>query len=336
MFNKVFTLFFLATTSLFAAPLDYSSPPPSLQISNRVLLKINGKHISVMDVVRKMDLLLFRRFPDLVLTPETRYQFYLSSWKTILASVIDDQLIMADAEEKQVEITEGEIREELEALFGPDVVINIDKLGMTLDEATELLKTEILVRRMNGMMVRSKAMADLTPTEVRKRYEAHLVQHPPHAEWVYQVLSVRGEDLEEVEKVATVAHRLLSENVPLADVIAQLESEKITVHLSEEYSRKEADLAAAHKSILEGLTAGQYSAPQIRKGQGQIFFLKEQKLVGETALSALEDKIKEELITASMEKYGTAYHEQLRKRWSVSKGYLDALLPESFVPFALR
>ncbi len=32
-------------------------------------------------------------------------------------------------------------------IFGPDVVLNVDKMGMTLSEAFDLLKTEITVQK---------------------------------------------------------------------------------------------------------------------------------------------------------------------------------------------
>src|SRR5262245_20569039 len=135
-FNSKIICLLLSSISTLSA-IEYSMQeeyPTDLLVKNRVLMKLNGKSITVMDVVRKMDLLFYRQFPDLAASSVARYQFYMAGWRTILEAVIDDQLILADAEEKKVEVTDGEVREELEQLFGPDTVLNLDKLGMSLDE----------------------------------------------------------------------------------------------------------------------------------------------------------------------------------------------------------
>ena len=149
-----------STVSASSPPVDFNSNfsfdqnyPENIIINNRILLKINGKAITVIDVVRKMDLLFYRQYENLASSAIARYQFYNTGWRTVLGMVIDDYLIMADAEEKQIKVNDGEVREELQRLFGPDVVLNVDKLGMTLEEAFELIKTELIVQRMTSMMV---------------------------------------------------------------------------------------------------------------------------------------------------------------------------------------
>ena len=138
-----------------------------------------GKAISVMDVVRKMDLLFYRQYPDLASSAMARYQFYTSGWRSVLGAVIDDYLIVADAEEKEITVNDGEVREELEKMFGPDVVLNLDQLGMTLEEAFDLLKTELTVQRMTAIMVRSKAITDVHPLSVRKNIKNFSVRTLP-------------------------------------------------------------------------------------------------------------------------------------------------------------
>lgn len=307
---------------------------PSLVINNRVLLKINGKPITVMDVVRKMDLIFYRQFPELAASPVARYQFYANSWQTMLAAVIDDHLIVADAEEKKVEISEGEVREELEILFGPDVVFNLDKMGLTLNEAIDMLKRELTVQRMNMMMVRSRAMAEAQPKEVRARYERMVRENPPQSAWIYRVLSIRGE---EHEHVAQEAWKLINEqNLPFEEVVTALSSSDVELSLSNEYEIDEGSISLAHKAVLQTLSAGACSAPQTKGPVSRIFCLKEYRNAEPVPFNSIADKIKSEIIKEISAKYDDEYRHKLRKQYGMTDRYLKRMIPENFVPFALR
>lgn len=310
------------------------SIPENIVINNRILLKINGKPITVMDVVKKMDMLFYRQYPEMAESNTARFQFYSAAWRTILGSVVDEALIEADAKEKKIEITDGEVREELERLFGPDVVLNLDKAGMSLEEAFEILKTELIVQRMNMIMVRSKAMTEVPPMRVKERYEQMLRDQPPQNTWVYQVLSVRGEDH---EKVAQEAFRLISEQkVPFENVISQLQSETATLSLSEEYSREERSLALAHKAILQTLSAGACSSPITKDDVTRLFCLKSFETARPALFNDLADKLKSELVQEASARLNRTYREKLRDYYGLTEDYLNAMVPDDLEPFALR
>lgn len=308
--------------------------PENLVINNRILLKVNGKTVTVMDVVKKMDILFYRQFPDLKESNLARFQFYSAAWRNVLAAVVDDALIMADAKEKEVVISDGEVREELEKLFGPDVVINIDKLGMSLEEAFELLKTELIVQRMNGMMVRSKAMTEVHPKLVRERYEKMMHDSPPQSTWVYQVLSVKGDDH---ERVAEEAHRLIAEQkIPFESVIEHLQTEGATLSLSEEYSRDERSLALAHKAILKTLSAGMCSAPTTKENISRLFYLKRFEEGHLAMFNEVAEKYRAELMQESMARHNKIYREKLRAHYGLTEDYLSSMVPEKLEPFAMK
>lgn len=306
----------------------------NLVINNRVLLKINSKPITVMDVVRKMDLIFYRQFPELAASSVARYQFYVNSWQTMLGAVIDDHLIVADAEEKKVEISEGEVREEMESLFGPDVVLNLDKMGLTLDEAMEMLKRELTVQRMNMMMVRSRALTEAQPKQVRLRYEQMIKENPPQSAWVYRVLSIRGEGH---ESAAQEASRLLNEQkLPFEEVVEALSGPNIELALSNEYEIEEGAISLAHKAVLQTLSAGAYSAPQTKDSVSRIFCLKEYKEGEAVPFNSVSEKIKSEIIKEISAKYDEEYRLKLRKQYGMTDRYLKRMIPENFVPFALK
>lgn len=308
--------------------------PENLVINNRVLLKILGKPISVIDVVKKMDLFFYRQYPELASSIPARYQFYASGWRTILSSLIDDQLILADAEERKITVTDGEVREELEKLFGPEVVINLDKIDMTLDEAFELLKTELLVQKMTNIMVRSRALTDVHPKSVRERYQELIQANPPQEFMVYQILSVRGE---EHERVAKKAHALLTEqNVPFKEIVAALDEPKAEVSYSEEYEQKEKDLSLAYRAVLKTLSAGMASAPVSKKDVSRIFCLKEMRKEEGLTFGNKSDELKQELLSQAFNDRNTAYRQKLRKDYGLTDRYLNSLIPEDLQPFSMN
>src|SRR5579872_3060389 len=122
-------LFLIAfTLSVFAADLprvDFSREP-KISMQNTILAKVNGTTISMMDVKKKMDILFHQNYPQLADSNQARFQFYEVSWRHVLMEMIDHELILADAAEKEVKLTDGEVREEMEARFGPNVMLTLD------------------------------------------------------------------------------------------------------------------------------------------------------------------------------------------------------------------
>jgi antitoxin component of RelBE/YafQ-DinJ toxin-antitoxin module len=339
--------FFMACLGL-AASLGAASPvefvsqmnldqnyPENVIINNRILLKFNGKAITIMDVVRKMDLLFYKQYANFASSATARYQFYTSGWRTVLGMVIDDCLIVADAEEKEVKVNDGEVREELERLFGPDVVINLDKMGMTLEEAVKLIKTELTVQRMTSMMVRSKAMADISPISVKKRYEKFLTENPTQDVWVYRLLSIRGPDH---EHVAQEAHRLIqNQGIPFEQVINHLQqTEGAALTYSDTYRQKNKELSLAYRAVLGTLGVGATSSPISNKNMSRLFCLQSVEQEKTPSFNDLAEEFKLELTQIAMEKYGAEYRAKLRKYYGLTEEYLTLAVPEHLQPFALR
>lgn len=342
---------FLSLSLLFAnllhgfdLPLS-SSMSATIDINNKVLLKVNGKSISIFDIVKKLDLLFYKQFPEHLSSPMIRYQFYVTNWRIIFAALVDEALILADAEEKKIEVTEGDVREELENLFGPDVVLNIDKLNLSYDEAFELLKRELIVQRMLGIMVRSKAISEVHPKDLRALYKQKCQEFPAEDQLVYQVLSIRSADTEKRKSVAKLALQLLREQkIPFSELLAQLPSddEQLQLSLSEEVERKVGELSLAYKAVLETLAAGQYSSPQTQSASSssnpvcRIFFLKEKKQPKMASFSEMEKELQQQLLQEVMGRYQDLYLSKLREQSGITKELLDKIAPKEFEPFTLR
>lgn len=315
-----------------------------LVIKNRVLLKINGEPLTVVDVVKKMDLIFYRQYPKMVNSVMAKYEFYMSNFQYVFFTLVNDLLVMADAAEKEVEVSDGDIREEMEGLFGPDVVANIDQLGLTFEEAWKLLKRELTVRRMNQMMVRSKAISEVQPKELKVLYEEYLKQNPTENIWVYHILTFKGNDKEKVQDVAEKAFSQITENKinPNEASIIFKEIADIEFSLSDEFVRKEREISKAHKEVLDKLAPQVYSRPVVQANQRQgnftarIFFLKEQKKNTPATFAEIQNELEQEVLQKAMARHSEIYSQKLRERYGITNEYLSKMIPRDFQPFALR
>ncbi|MBI3211749.1 MAG: hypothetical protein HYZ47_03585 [Simkania negevensis] len=150
---------------------------PSLHFNNRPLAKINGKTISLIDVINKMDLALFDYNPEFLNSTLARYQFYTQSWKQTLEDMINTEMILLEGEEKELKATDGEIREAMLERFGPSIIASLEMIRITYEDAREMIRKELIVEQLMGVKVHTKAMQAVTPQVIRKGYEEYLAKH---------------------------------------------------------------------------------------------------------------------------------------------------------------
>lgn len=315
---------------------------PRLIINNRPLAKVNGKVISLYDVVKKMDLFLYDYYPNQTFPTTDRYQYYMSRWQPTLEEMIADELVLMDAEQKEIKVSDGEVREELEKRFGPNIMSNIDKVNFQYEEAREMIRNGIIVGQLIGMKVHSKAFQTATPQAIKVAYEEYVQEHPPEDEWTYQVLSIRGKDKEVCASLAQKAYAFLhNEGKSLEDVASTLEEEGVTIALSDDYSGPTQKISSAHLQAIQELDKGTYSAPvsQVSRSDNsmvqRIFFLKDQvKNLPET-FDKMHDKLKNELLFKIADKEKEVYIHTLKKRFGYDVHSPNFELPENYRPFAL-
>ena len=102
--------------------------------------------------------------------------------------------MIADAEKLEVKVTDAEVREEILNRFGPNIMPNLDKLGVTYEEAAKMIHEEMIMQRMIWFRVNSKALAKSTRQDVKEAYKQYCDKNPELEEWQYQVLSIRSPD----------------------------------------------------------------------------------------------------------------------------------------------
>lgn len=95
-----------------------------------------------------MDMVLHQNYPQHAESVPARFQFYTSSWRSVFMEMVDMELILADAKDKEIKLTDGDVREEIENRFGPNVLQTLDGLRLSYDDAWKMIKNDLLMQRM--------------------------------------------------------------------------------------------------------------------------------------------------------------------------------------------
>ena len=174
--RNILPLFF-GFSALFAQMAPPKMPDQGrIAFQNSILCKVNENTISMMDVKKKLDLLFHQSYPNLEDSAQARFQFYETSWRHVLSEMINEELMVSDATEKEIKLTDGEIREEVESRFGPSVMTTLDRIGLTYDEAWKMVRKDLIVRRMSWWFIHAKALQNVTPKDIRASYQNYIKQ----------------------------------------------------------------------------------------------------------------------------------------------------------------
>ncbi len=339
--RKILLTLFCTTTLLATEPppIDFSDDS-KIAIQNSILAKVNGTTISMMDVKKKMDLLFHQNYPHLANSNQSRYQFYETSWRHVLMEKIDHQLILADAVEKEVKLTDGEVREELEGRFGPNIMFTLDKIGLTYDETWKMVKEELLVQRMTWWFIHAKAMRQVTPHDIRQAFRIYLKENPSYEELKYRVISIRTD---QPESIAEKTQEFLAARGLGPELLAeQLKAIAPSVQISPEYVAKDKDLSEAHKDALSSLTPGEYSPPKLQKSRldnqtvARIFYLSEKTDYPAPQFEELSSNLRNELIQKAVAQESSVYIEKLRKYYGFDATHIKERVPDDLHPFSLE
>jgi len=300
---------------------------------------------------RERAILVLQQFPQYAHSVDFRHKFYLAHWQNVLEELVNNQLIIADAEEKKVGVSDGDIRKELEDIFGPNVVETIDSLGMTHEEAWEMVKTDVIVSRMKGMMVQSKAAMTLQPKRIRALYENIEAEKIADEEWRYRVLSIRHKKPSSAELAARAAYEMIQEQpvVDLEAVKRTLEEQgkrgevhaRVKVSLTDSEQRPMSTLAEGYREAITRLEAGQCSEPCMQVSRidnstvYRIFYLEDHVIPIPPPLMAVESQIQNQLFMEAASAEYRQYISKLRDHFEVDQALVQSL-PEGFEPFILN
>jgi hypothetical protein len=346
--SKYLILFLLSVTTLEAkGPFLFSEEDEQhVFINNRILARVNDKAISVMDIMKQMDMMFYKQFPQYTSFASARFQYYQANWRHVLDDLIDKELIVADAIEHKLPVTSGDIRQEMEMIFGPNIIANLDKINLSFNEAWEMVKNDIIIRRMIYLMANAKAQKKVTPKDVKNAYEAYTKENILPEEWQYQVLSIRATNATTGGQIADSAYQLLSnKQCDLNEIVEKLKQmssdDSIKITLSELYKHGEKDLSEVYKEALTSLSTHSYSLPKQQTSRAdkstvyRIFFLKEYRPEGPPSLKDVEKTLQEKLLNEAIDQATGAYLKKLRQHYHLQKQDLE-FLSNGFQPFMLK
>lgn len=318
-------------------------------INNRILTRVNGKPISAYDLMKKMDLTFFRQYPQYASSTEARFQFYEVSWKPVLAEIINKELILADAQESKIEISNGDVRQEIEASFGPNIIANLDKAGLSYEETAKIMQEDILIQRLIAGRVHSKALRQVTPSKVRAAYE-EFIRDPANTrltQWSYRIVTIKERTPQKTEETAKKAYQLLMEGIPLDQLPAQLKERKILgrkgkATVSNMIQHNDKEISKDYRDIIVHLDKGMYSQPFSHKSRSsntnvyRILSVEGKVLGGVPSYKEVEGMLKENLLDQEVDKETDQYILKLRQHYHIRQGDVDDHLPPDYQPFILK
>jgi hypothetical protein len=310
-------------------------------VTNRPLVKINGKTFSVLDVQKKMDLFLKEHHPETLSSNLVTYQFYAQNWRHSLQEMIDNELIKMEAEAYKIQISDGDIRQEMDKRFGPNVVKRLDELKLTFEDAKAMTHDEIVVRNMTWYKVWAKVLHDVTPELVKSERDAYISRLALKDEWTYKMATVRGAD--ETGEIATKAYEILVQagQTSLDSNSKEALPSNVILNVSDPITISSKDLAPEILTVLESLPTQTFSKPIAQKSRSdgsivyRMFCVTDHKKDLSPRFEEISSKIHETLV----QQYGNIqreeYFSKLRKRFFCEDLVVANLFPPAYQPFTI-
>jgi hypothetical protein len=319
-----------------------------IKINHWVLAKPNGQPITSLDLAKRLEVVFYQNYPNYATSQQARLQFYNQAWRDLLSDQIDNQLMLADAEEKQVKASDADVRQELESMFGPNVVETLDELGLTYTEAWEMVREDLLVQQMRGHMIAAKANMTITPEKLRSTYEKYAEQYELVDQCEYQMLTIRHQNSELAQKAAKRAEELVVQGLTLPQVYDKLSDERLAGTISPSVNMRVSDmekrpvnsLATAYREVLDGMKVGATSGAIEQKSRDgssafRVYHLEAREVDSVPEFEEMVDQIRSALFQQAYAVAQEDYLSRLRTHYGIDQTYLASMIPSDFTPFTL-
>ncbi|MCH9621237.1 MAG: hypothetical protein S4CHLAM20_06550 [Chlamydiia bacterium] len=330
----IFILFFTTLSSLGAV---------SIETTNRILSSVGEKSITVLDVKREMDRQLYRQDKKIFSNPEAVYSYYAQNWKHILQKMVNDEILLLEAEKSKYEVKSHDVNQKMKELYGDDQVDAFRFLSITPEQALQNSKKELISAHLSWYKIWSKAFLETTPGIIRKAYETHIAELPKKDEWTYQALYIKGKDQEVVDQTASNIASLLKDGgcTNLSAILENINTpEDLKVGLSKDITLSSAQLSPNLLSVLENLEAGKMSEVISGKTQnaysGKVLHLKGFKKEPIPSYREMNAQIKDKMLNIKGGKIAHGYFEKLYKSYDIAGLYGMKLQSSNLTPFTLQ
>lgn len=336
-------LFFIA---IYCCHISFlQSEENKIVVNNVVLARIHGKTITLLDAVKKMDLVMMRFYPETFASSKERCTFYKSQWKSMVVELINQELIVQAAEVLQIPVSQGDVRQELEEMFGPQVMINIERAGLTYSEAWDMVKTDIIIRRMMHWQIASHVQTEVRPDDIRKSYDEYLTDGKSRAQYSYRMSTFKGDEVAKLEPIAKEAYELIASGKNLSDLEGilkdKLEAQKITLSISDLIEQDAEEMAETVLATVGNLEEGKASAPQVQRGRVsgvpcmRMYVLEKKNISPPKSFEEMSENLRQTIMEERYAQQSAGYFSKLRKDFNVDIDSIFAALPANFAPFSM-
>jgi hypothetical protein len=313
----------------------------SIVVENRVLATVRDQVITVVDVMKKLDMIFCQQFPQYRGVPEARYEFYQSNWRKVFEELVDRQLIISMAEEKQFVVTNGDIRQELEDVFGPNVMMSLYEEGLSMHEVHEMMKADILLRRIISFYVHSPVVNAITPEVLRLAYQKRVEELKGKEGWIWRSMTVKSKGNDCPKAVAEKVWNLLEKDHQPIETIASKLPNDIECVISLPFRSEQREVAPAIQHILEMLPLHSFSEPMPFTNRSdphqswRCYIVDERFEPKAPTFLELEIAIRQELASPEITKRTITFFDDLRKQYYVKHIFSSEQLM-AFEPFQLK
>ncbi|WP_213319096.1 hypothetical protein [Chlamydiifrater volucris] len=294
--------------------------PTDLIVHDRVIMKVNEERVlTVLDVIHKLNVIFYSAYPNLADSLPARSQFYEKMWPSVLELAVDEFLMCEDAHAKKIHVDRTMVKEEIEEMFGGDLTPFAIHFDMTPEHVFSVVHRSLVSQRMVSMMIRSKALLQVTPSMVRDYYLKLAEEAANTLVWKYRVLTVKAANESQAEKIAQKVVDRINEtrSIDKERLSALVLSQGGRLTLSEEFSRSSKELSAAHEKILVAVPEGAICGAPVphRDGACKVFAKLDVSAAKIAPISELENGIKSTLVREKYLCIEKNYKDKLRSRY---------------------
>lgn len=316
----------------------------SIQTTNRVLVNVGEKAITVLDVKKEMDRQIYIKDKHMFTNPEAVYRYYAQNWKYTLKKLTEDETLLLEANKMGYKIPEVEITQKVTELFGENSVVTCKELSITPEEARRISNREIISLHLSWFNIWNKTVNTTTPKIVKAAYEKHITELAKKDKWTYQAITVKGKEEKLVQDASAKIKVLLEENecsnlTALIDSIRN-EKEQVALRVSKDITLEKSQLSDSLLSVLgsleEGMASDIISSKKGSEYTGKIFQLKsiEKKYIPEFV--DIQEELKNTLVSQSGSVCSQKYFQSLYKKYDIYGIYGEELNSCRLEPFSLQ
>lgn len=314
----------------------------TIQTNNKILTHVGNKPITVLDVKREMDRQIYLFDKTAFDNPEAVYAHYNQNWKYTLKKIVQDELLLLEAESREFSIPPHEITKKTAELYGENPVPLYQLLSITQEEAKEHGKRELYSMYLNYFNIWDKCNIAATPKEVQKAYQSFIKDLPMKDKWIYQAMVVQGKDEQLVNQTSESISQMLKggQFSNLAAIVDSLSvGDDLKVGLSKDITLTTKELSPSLLAVLENLEVGMMTDVITAKSSGtytgKVIHLKEIQKEPIPDFSEISENLKHNIVSKSSEELSEKYFGNLSKKYGLSGLYGKNLQQSQLVPFTL-